>query len=243
MLNYLKAENLKCKGTFTKKLIIIAPLLMLALAFISGKYFVENGYNWWYVIILPGYITLLTALVNQNEEKKLCYRAVFVLPVDLTKTWISKVILISIYVAAANIIHMAGILLGKVTYNTASAVAVYQIIAASVILIVISLWQIPLCLFLSKKFGLMATVLLNLGGGTVLEILAASKSYWWACPYSWSARLMCPILGILPQGVMANAGDPMLNPGVIPVGIALSLALFAMLLLVTAYWFPKQEVK
>lgn len=243
MLNYIKAENLKCKGTFAKKLVVIAPVCMLLLAFISGKYFVVNGYNWWYTLILPGFVTLLTALVNQNEDNKLHYRAVFALPVSLKKTWIAKVSLIGIYVSVANIIHMAGIILGRATYNTASTIVSYQVIAASVILIVTSLWQIPLCLFLSKKFGLLITILLNLGGGTVLQIFAASKSYWWACPYSWAARLMCPVLDVLPQGVMAKAGDTLLNPGVIPLGIVLSIILFTLLLLVTSQWFPKQEVK
>lgn len=243
MLNYIKAENLKCSRTFAKKLVVIAPVCMLLLALISGEYFVVNGYNWWYTLIFPGFVTLLTALVNQNEDNKLRYRAVFALPVSLKKTWIAKVSLIGIYVSVANIIHLAGILLGKATYNTASTIASYQVIAASVILIVTSLWQIPLCLFLSKKFGLLITILLNLGGGTVLQIFAASKAYWWACPYSWTARLMCPVLGVLPQGVMAEAGDPLLNSGVIPLGIILSIALFALLLIVTAHWFPKQEVK
>lgn len=243
MLDYIRAEHLKCKRTFAKKLVVIAPVCMLLLALISGRYFVENGYNWWYVLILPGFITLLTALVNQIEEKKLRCRAVFPLPISLKKTWVAKVLLISAYVAAANIIHMAGILLGRTTYNTASDIAPYQVAAASMILIVISLWQIPLCLFLSKKFGLLTTILLNLGGGIVLEILAADKSFWWACPYAWASRLMCPVLGVLPAGVMAKTGDAMLNPVVIPVGIILSLILFALLLLATSLWFPKQEVK
>ncbi|MBZ4671382.1 MAG: lantibiotic transport system permease protein [Clostridiales bacterium] len=243
MLNYLKAENLKCKRTFAKKLVIIAPVLMLILAFLSGRYFVVNGYNWWYILILPGFITLLSALVNQYEEKRLRYRAVFALSVDLKKIWISKVVLIGIYVSAANLLHLAGILFGMSAYNTNSGIAAYQAIAASAILIATELWQIPLCLFLSKKFGLMAAVFLNLGGGTVLKILMAAKSYWWACPYSWSSRLMCPVLGILPQGIMAEAGDPMLNSGVVPVGILLSIAFFVLLLLITTLWFPKQEVK
>ena len=105
MPNYLEAENLKCKGTFAKRLVVITPVLMLFLALISGRYFVENGYN------------------------------------------------------------------------------------------------------------------------------------------CWSSRLMFPVLGVLPQGVMANPGDPMLNDGVIPVGVVLSIVLLALLLFATAQWFPKQEVK
>lgn len=243
MWKYIRAENLKCSRTFAKKLVVIAPLCMVLLAFGTGMYFTVNGYNWWYVLILPGFVTLLTALVNQNEDKKLHYRAVFALTVSLKKTWVAKVLMIGIYVAAACGIHMAGILVGMLTIRTGMSVAVYKVIAATLLLILTSLWQIPLCLFLSKKFGLFVTVLFNLGGGIVLEILTVSKSFWWVCPYSWASRLMCPILGVLPQGVMAQADDPLLNSGVIPVGIVLSVLLFGLLLLVTAQWFPRQEVK
>ena len=243
MVEFIKAENLKCKRTFSKKLLLIAPLFMILLAIVTGRYFVENGYNWWYLIIFPGLITLTTALVNQNEESKLHYRTVFALPISLRKIWISKVLLICIYVAAASFIHLMGMLLGKLFYNSASAITVLQMIAATFLLVIVSVWQIPICLFLSKKFGLMATILLNIGGGTVLNILAASKSFWWVCPYSWATRLMCPVLSVLPNGTLAPHGDPLLNAGVIPVGIVLSVSLFVLLLVLTANWFPGQEVK
>ncbi len=243
MLNFIVAENLKCKRTFAKKLVFIAPLLMVLLAGVSGMYLVQNGYNWWYTILFPGFITLITALVNQIEEKKIGYRSVFALPVSLRKVWVSKVSLISFYTVAACILHLAGISLGKILINPTSAITVGQMAVATLILIVVSLWQIPFCLFLSKKFGLMAAMLINLGAGIVLGILAATESFWWACPYSWATRLMCPVLGILPNGTLAPQGDALLNPGVIPVGIFLSIALFLLLLAATAKWFQKQEVK
>lgn len=243
MLNFLKAENLKCRRTFAKKLVFIAPFLTVLLSGISGMYLVQNGYNWWYTILFPGFITLTTALVNQIEERKLRYRSVFALPVSLQKIWISKVLLIAIYTSAACILHLAGISLGKFLINPTSAITVGQMTEATLILIIASLWQIPFCLFLSKKFGLMAAILINLGAGIVLGILAATESFWWACPYSWATRLMCPVLGILPNGTMASQGDVLRNPGVIPVGIVLSIALFLLLLAVTAKWFHRQEVK
>jgi lantibiotic protection ABC transporter permease subunit, MutE/EpiE family len=243
MFKYIKAENLKCKKTFAKKLVIIAPLFMVLLAVISGMYFVQNGYNWWYVIILPGLISLMTALVNQYEDRKLRYRTVFALPVSLQKTWAAKVFLISGYTAVAILIHFVGIALGKLFYNPAASVSIQQMFAASLILLIVSLWQIPLCLFLSKKFGLLMTILLNIGGGIVLNIFTVSKAIWWVCPYSYATRLMCPVLGILPNGNLAPHGDALLNTGVIPIGIALSIALFAVLLAATSIWFSKQEVK
>ncbi|MFA9465413.1 MAG: lantibiotic immunity ABC transporter MutE/EpiE family permease subunit [Velocimicrobium sp.] len=243
MFNYIKAEHLKCKRSFAKKMVIIAPLVMLMLAIVSGRYFVENGYNWWYTMIFPGFITLITALLNQKEENKLHYRTVFALPVSLRKVWISKVLLIAGYVATASLIHLVGIIIGKYCYNSTSVITVSQMIVATLILVVVSLWQIPLCLFLSKKFGLMVTILINVGGGIVLDLCAASRSFWWVCSYSWGTRLMCPVLGILPNGLLAQHGDALLNPEVILLGIIISVIFFVLLLTVTANWFSRQEVK
>ncbi|MVB12290.1 hypothetical protein CAFE_30230 [Caprobacter fermentans] len=244
MLNFLKAENLKCRRTFAKKLVLIAPLLTVLLSgILSGMYLVQNGYNWWYTLLLPGFITLTTSLVNQIEDRKLRYRSVFPLPVSLQKIWISKVLLIAVYTAAACILHLAGISLGKFLMTPSSTITVSRMAGATLILIIVSLWQIPFCLFLSKKFGLMAAMLINLGAGLILDFFAATESFWWACPYSWATRLMCPVLGILPNGTLAAQGDPLRNPGVIPVGLVLSVALFLLLLAVTAKWFQKQEVK
>lgn len=243
MLNFLKAENLKCRRTFAKKLIFIAPILTVLLSGTSGMYLVQNGYNWWYTILFPGFITLTTVLVNQIEDRKLCYRSVFPLSVSLKKIWISKVLLIAVYTSVACILHLSGISLGKFLISPTSTITFSQMTEATLILIIASLWQIPFCLFLSKKFGLMAAMLINLGAGIVLGILAATESIWLACPYSWITRLMCPVLGILPNGTIASQGDVLRNPGVIPVGIVLSVALFLLLLAVTAKWFQRQEVK
>ena len=243
MMDYIKAENLKCRRTFAKKLVLIAPLLMVLLAGISGMYLVQNGYNWWYTIILPGFITLATALVNQIEERKLHYRAIFALPISLQKIWVSKVFLLAVYAFVACMLHLAGMILGKFLINPAATISITQMVTATLILIVVSLWQIPFCLFLSKKFGLMATVIINVGIGIVLGIFAATEDFWWACPYSWATRLMCPVLGILPNGTLALQGDALLNPGVLPIGIALSALMFLLLLAVTANWFQRQEVK
>ncbi|AFA46963.1 lantibiotic immunity ABC transporter MutE/EpiE family permease subunit [Acetobacterium woodii] len=243
MTSVIKAENLKVKRTFAKKMIIIAPLFMLLLAIISGQYFVQNGYNWWYTMILPGLITLITALVNQNEEKKLNYRSVLPLPVSLKKIWLGKVTVTGIYVAVANIILLGGIIAGKLFYNTASTITVTQMMMATLILIVALLWQIPWCLFLSKKFGMLIAILVNVGGGIVLGIIAADKSFWWLCPYSWITRMMCPVLGILPNGTLAPVGDAMLNVNVIPLGLGLSMVFLVIVMAITAWWFSRQEVK
>lgn len=245
MGSYMQAENLKCRRTFAKALVLIAPLCGLIQAALTGIYFIINGYNWWYTTLLPGFITLVPALVVRYEDKKLHYRAVFALPVSLKRTWMAKVLLVCLYLAAACLLHLAGMLLGKATVYSAVAapVSVGQLIAASLLLIVTTAWQAPLCLFLATRFGLAATILVNVVGGIALDILMSTRALWWLCPYSWGTRLMVPVLHVLPNGLPAEAGDPLLDPGVIPAGIVLPVALFAVLLKLTADWFAKREVK
>ncbi|MBU3074995.1 lantibiotic immunity ABC transporter MutE/EpiE family permease subunit [Clostridium estertheticum] len=240
MLKYLQAENLKYKGTFLKKLILIAPIVTLLFGASSGQWFQANSFNWWYMMILTGYISIMAVMTNEKEQKKLRYRAVFGLPISLKKVWISKVLVNCIYMTLSCMILSVGIILGG--YYFSIIIPFSRVIVAVVLISVTSLWQIPLCMFLAKKLGMIGAVLINVGSLFVLGDLTVLTSMWWICPYSWTSRIMCPVLGYLPNGLKAEMGSSLLNPSVIPIGIILSLILFTLLLIVTANWFGKQEV-
>ena len=126
------------------------------------------------------------------------------------KVWIAKNLTLVFYAALSNLVLLIGILLGGSFVPNplpfgASCLGMFLIFISS-------LWQIPLCLFLSRKVGMVGTVILQVGIGDVLGILFATKSNWWLCPYSWTARMITPVLGILPNGTLAPSGDPLLNP-------------------------------
>lgn len=245
MVNYLKAENLKLKHTFTKKLIIIMPMISLLMGALAPAWYEVNTFNWWYIMIFPGTIALICSLVHQKEEKKLKYRGVMCLPIDLKKLWISKALLIGIYIFISCIILSLGIFPGRFIFSSAitNPISITKIIIGAVVITITSLWQVPFCLFLAKKVGLFPTILINTVVGIVLNMLTVDKKLWWLFPYSFTSRLMCPILGILPNGCLAETGNPLLNSNVIWSGIALSILFFILLILVTAHWFSKQEVK
>ncbi|EJO5348589.1 lantibiotic immunity ABC transporter MutE/EpiE family permease subunit [Clostridium botulinum] len=242
MLNYIKAEKLKCRRTFGKKNTYIAPLVVLFFAFLSPLWYQACVFNWWYGLILPGFIALSCYFVHQKEEKKLKYRAIFSLPIDLKKLWIAKNLMIFMNLFIACAVLLIGIVLGGMLFTGAKNIPFINTCTATIIIAITSLWQIPLCLFLSKKFGAFGVILINAGAGLVLNISMVSKYLWWLCPYTWTTRLMCPILGILPNGLFAKPGDPLLNSRVIPIGIVMSLLLFVILMLITTNWFKNQEV-
>ncbi|HHW71461.1 MAG TPA: lantibiotic immunity ABC transporter MutE/EpiE family permease subunit [Clostridiales bacterium] len=243
MIKYLKAENLKCKRTFTKKIIILSPIVTLLIALLSPLWFEVNGYNFWYVIMLPGTITLISILVNQIEEKKLSYRGIYSLPVDLKKVWYGKVILISIYLLLSSMVLVIGIKeLGNI-FSLPLEISLTKGFIAIIIMSITSFWQIPFSLFLCTKFKFLGGILINFGLGTILNIMLVDSSIWWISPYSYTSRLMAAFLRIHPNGTPLEVGDLLTNPSVIPIGIGISLILAIGLIILTANWFQNQEAK
>ena len=55
--------------------------------------------------------------------------------------------------------------------------------------------------------------------------------------------MVCPIINIHPNGTILEAGDPLLNTSVIPIGIVVSLVVFIVLTALTAAWFNRRDDK
>ena len=230
MKNYIFAENLKHKHSFLLKILLIAPIIALLNAFVlMPSFFSINAYNWWYVILMPATFALIPAMMHRKEERKLNYRAIFPLNIDLKKIWISKILTASIYISITAILHMLGVF-------------VFQFFA-SVLLVITNIWQVPFCFFLAKKFGFIASIVVNAVLGLVVGILLADGSMWIYCPYSWGIRLMVPVMRILPNGIPTEVSNPMILNTSLLVPCILSICLFTLLTFITAKWFSKQEVK
>lgn len=238
-MRYLKAENLKFRHSVSKKLAVLFPVFTFLLSLLSGSFMQLSALNWWYTTMLPGCLSILCALADQKDGKKLGYRAVYTLPVSLKRAWCAKAAVSGLYAACSTAVLIGAVLLSGVFLP--HPMPVWCACAGGILMIITTLWQIPLCLFLSRKLGMAGTVLLNTALGIFFGILCSTKTFWWVCPYSWTLRLLTPVLGILPNGLPAQSGDPLLNPSSVPVGLVLSLLLFAVLTVLTARWFRNRE--
>nr|WGE05048.1 hypothetical protein P5640_23270 [Bacillus subtilis] len=116
-------------------------------------------------------IALFCSLSHQKKKKKASnYNGTYSLPIDLGRLWYSKIVIIMIYSLLSQIVFLVFMLLmGFVIADF--AIVTLSAIAASLLLWVTSLWQIPLCLFVAKKWGLTIAVMLNLIGTLVLGIM------------------------------------------------------------------------
>ncbi|MGQ3478706.1 lantibiotic immunity ABC transporter MutE/EpiE family permease subunit [Paenibacillus sp. TY11] len=243
MQQYLAAEHLKLKRTFTKKLVWLAPIvtLLLCTGLMGGKMLQSASYNWWYFMLLPGALTIMCSGVVQKDGKKLNYRAVLGVSVDLTRVWYGKIGVCVRLLLVSSIILFIGITLGGFVFSSSLTLA--GSVAASLILFITFLWQIPLCLFLTDRVGMFATLIINMVGHVACTILFATSSVWWATPYAIPARLMCAVIKVLPNGLAVPSGDPLLDKSVIVPGLVITICLFIILSILTAMSFRKREAK
>ena len=71
MNKILQSEHLKQKHTFQKKLIYLAPLVSIAIAFVlmGGYYIQKSAFYWWYSLILLGCFTMLCSFFISYDRK------------------------------------------------------------------------------------------------------------------------------------------------------------------------------
>ncbi|KKD54893.1 MULTISPECIES: lantibiotic immunity ABC transporter MutE/EpiE family permease subunit [Paenibacillus] len=243
MQQNIAAEHLKLKRTFTKKLVWLAPIvtLLLCTGLMGGHMFQSASYNWWYIMLLPGALTLMCSGVIQKDGKKLKYRAILGMSVDLAQVWYGKIGVCVRLLMVSSIILFVGITLGGFVFS--SSVTLAGSVAATLILFVTFLWQIPLCLFLTDRIGMFSTLIINMLGNVACTILFATSSIWWAVPYAIPARLMCAVIQVLPNGLAILSEDPLLDRGVIVPGLVITVGLFMILSVLTAMSFRKREAK
>ena len=242
MRSVFHAESIKLKRTFAKSLLWLAPFVTMALCILlgSGSYLQGATYNWWYTMLLPGALSLFCALVLRKDAR-LGYRGLLGLPVEPDRLWWGMLLVCAAFLVGSCLWVFLLTSLGGLVFG--QTIPYLRCLAASLLLTLCFLWQVPLCLLLAERLGLFAAVLLGLGANLFLGLWAADRWFWWAVPFAIPSRLMCPVLGVLPNGLPVPAGSPLSDPGVLLPGALLSLLLFLLLALLTARLFQRREVR
>jgi len=247
MLNMIQSERLKYKRTFAKKLVYIAPFFFVLYAIITMptinseyNYFEYTVFNWWPLIFAPLGTSLIASLSAMREKKSGNYRSLRCYDISIIRIWFSKIIVIAYYTLLSTIEFILLLIILKfILPNSISSATV--VILASLTIWITSLAYIPIGLFFAERFGTVISIIVSVIG-IVLGVVMASESYWMYIPWSWGMRLMCPIVGVHPNGVPLEKGSLLLDPSVIPMGIAISIVIFVLLSFVTAFWFSRKEV-
>lgn len=241
-MNYLKSEHMKFKRTISNKLLWIAPLFTAIFAWIVGGFagFQSMTFYWWYSFLLPGTIAIICWLSLQKEKRAGKYFSMFSLPLDLSKFEAAKSIIIAEKLIAAAVFLTAFVSINNVISPQMTVYSVWQSLVGSIAVILASLWQIPLCLYLSRKAGMLLPIVLNVSLGIFSQTMLESSLIGWQFPYCWSAKTAEILLGIKTNGTFG--GNPSFSY-IAFVIIALSCLLFFGLTWLDAREFAKQEDK
>lgn len=243
MTNIIKAEFLKQKRTMSSKLIFVFPIITLVMAFVltagMTNAYAESVWNWWYVLLLPGMIAIVSYL-SIMREKKNGYYNIKTLPIEKRNLMLGKIAYLGILVLVSNAVLFAGAALGGAFLTT--SVPVVGAAITVLVLSIVQLWQIPLFLFLSEKFGMVVELIACLFI-TVLGTIVAPSGKWFLFVSAVPMRIVTPLLHVLPNGLRAQAGDPLLNASVIFPGILIALVWFVVLTYLYLNWFEKGDVK
>ncbi|MDU7031888.1 lantibiotic immunity ABC transporter MutE/EpiE family permease subunit [Robinsoniella peoriensis] len=250
MYNCIISERIKIRHTFLKVLFFAAPLVTSFISlFLASNYAQIDNFNWWYGMIMPGMLTIACTL-SAGIDKKLKDQAVLVMPVKIKHIWYAKTAVMAVRFAISCLLilivsFVEGILFKDTGYPLVSNLSM---LAGTALMIITSLWQIPLCMFLGYKIGIFPTFIINLAAYIVFSATVSLSNWWMAVPYTYTARLMIPAIGILPNGLMAEPGSytftpELLSKGVFLPGIILSLLLFAVITYLTGRWYKNREAQ
>lgn len=253
-MNGIRSELLKYKRTFTKKLVVLLPLFFVLQAIpsvwlmpddiVRGWEHVNTMvFNIWTAVFLPLGIALFAYLIDLQERKAGNYRSLRAHAYSPGQIWINKVVVMVLFTFIATVILFAAtILSGLITITNGKWDIPWEtILTASLLVWIASLAIIPIQLWATTWKGMFASMGLGFAG-LAAGMFVAEKSYWFALPWSWGTRMICPILKLNPNGVMLNAGDPLLDASVLPIGLILSVVAFFVITGITALWFQRMEL-
>lgn len=239
---YFQAEKMKFRHSVLPKVVVGMPLLcILAAVLLTYSYFIIDSYNWWYMFLCPGTAALLSGSIYMKDKKQKG-RTLYCLPVDMGKVWDAKVANGICYLGIASAILAAGVFFLRAVLKNIFSVPLQceppvAAQAAAVVLLWLSfLWQVPFCQLLTRFVGLFPMIFLHMAGYVVLSASLSVTSFYLAVPQGITARMMCAVLGVLPNGLPAEPGQmtfsvELLDMSSVWLGVPVSLLWFL------AFWY------
>ena len=159
MHRFYKAEKLKNRHSAIGRLTILMPLISVILsAVLTSRFFTIDSYNWWYMMLFPGLVSLICGLAGQRD-KKMGNRSILTLPEDPKHVWDGKVLYVIREAAVALIVIFAAsvVIAAILQRGMQMSFAVYPSlgsqVAATALLLVTLFWKVHFCLMFSRLWG------------------------------------------------------------------------------------------
>lgn len=250
MANILKAEILKEKRSANAKIFLLTPIIFIVFNLLmnvlmgkspEGKSFLlATAFNWFPLLILPIVISLLVINILA-KEKQSQLNLQKSLGLDRKKIKVAKSLLVFTEVF---VIVMVSILIIYLVANfiLKENISLAMLIKAGVVLFIGVMPLVGFSFFImslsSKAFVLL---ILNF----ILSIISptpAVKDLWKFYPWSYSLRMLAPIIGVHPNGTFLDINSPLWDKSVITLGIVLSLGVYVLFMVLSISRKDKENV-
>lgn len=249
MANILKAEILKEKRSANAKIFLLTPIIFIVFNLLmnvlmgkspEGKSFLlATAFNWFPLLILPIVISLLVINILA-KEKQSQLNLQKSLGLDRKKIKVAKSLLVLTEVLA---IVMVSILIIYLVANfiLKENISLAMLIKAGVVLFIGVMPLVGFSFFImslsSKAFVLL---ILNF----ILSIISpnpAVKDLWKFYPWSYSLRMLAPIIGVHPNGTFLDTNSLLWGKSVITLGIVLSLGVYVLFMVLSISRKDKED--
>ena len=241
MVNILKAELLKEKRSANARILLLAPIIFIVFNLLMNmlmspnskghSYLLATAFNWFPLLILPIVISLLVTNIllkekqsHLNQQKSL---GLDKKKIKLAKSFIILTEVFIIVMISTLVIYIIANFILKENINLA------MLLKAGIVLFIGSLPLVGFSFFImslsSKSFILL---ILNF----ILSIISptiAVKDLWKFYPWSYSLRILAPIVGVHPNGTFLDINSPLWNKNVITLGIILSLSVYILFMILS----------
>ncbi|MGM9903312.1 MAG: lantibiotic immunity ABC transporter MutE/EpiE family permease subunit [Enterococcus sp.] len=233
MKNYIMAEYIKGKRSFSHFFFMWLPLIVVLICipfsqfmYFDINFFVPLIYNWWPTLFLPTGLAVLGYQSIQREKESHTQNYYYLL--SQNTFWKTKLITLAGYSLIANsLIALLTILFEFIMYD-ASTIIIMNVLSASLVLWITTLFIIPLSILLAQLLTPIISIVVNLFG-MMICIFTVAGSYWYISPWGWSLRLITPIIKTNPNGTLLQENDPLNTPSIVYPGLGLALSIFIIL--------------
>ncbi|WEV71356.1 lantibiotic immunity ABC transporter MutE/EpiE family permease subunit [Lactobacillus sp. ESL0785] len=240
--NLIKAEIIKNRHTFIALSLWLLPLIttILATFLLAGKQLQQAVFNWWYMVMLPAEVALISVYLLESDEQQ-NYFNLKLTPIPTLKICLAKILTGCCYLLFTNLIMMLLVLLVGRLFG--KQLMFGQVFLATILLTVSFAWQIPLGMLLELKLPAVFTLIVMV----TVNVFFASQTFagnkiLWLIPFAIPARLMAAILGVNPNGVVLAKNSFLHTKNVILPGVLLTITLFGICVLVLNYYFKEDRL-
>lgn len=241
MVNILKAELLKEKRSANAKIFLLTPIIFIVFNLLMNllmapnseghSYLLATAFNWFPLLILPIVISLfVTNILAKEKQSQLNLQKSLGIDrkkIKLAKSLIALTEVFIIVMLATLIIYLIANFILK--ENT----SLVMLLKAGGVLFIGSLPLIGFSFFImslsSKSFILLILNFIL----SIISPIPAVEDFWKFYPWSYSLRMLAPIVGVHPNGTFLDISSPLWNKSVIILGIILSLGVYILFMVLS----------